>query len=65
MIVQSLPSTRGWCATEETNVELSARWQDRKDARKRSWSTASLEGDHQTAETHAGGSCTEVLRRFR
>ena len=26
---------RGWCATEETKAELDARWQDRKDARKR------------------------------
>ena len=32
---------------------------------KRSWSTTNLEGDHQTAETHAGGSCSEVLRRLR
>ena len=44
------------------------RLQDREDAKKRvrsapkrSWSTASLEGHHQTAETHAGGSCLEVL----
>ena len=26
---------RGWCATEETKVELDARWQDRENARKR------------------------------
>ena len=60
---------REWCATE---AELKARLQDREDAMKRVRCAPNdrglqrgLEGDHQTAETHVGGSCTEVLRKFR
>ena len=56
---------RGWCATEEAKAELNARWQDGGDARKRVRSAPNdrglrraLEGDYQTAETHAGGSCS-------
>ena len=45
----------GWGGREEAGPFCSDR---------RSWSTASLERDHQTAETHAGGSCTEVFEYY-
>ena len=35
---------RGWCATEETKAELTARWQDREDSKKRVRSAPNCRG---------------------
>ena len=63
---------RGWSATEETKAELTARWQDRKDAKTRVRSVPddrglrrALNATTKQLNTHAGGSCAEVLRRLR
>ena len=51
---------RGWCATEATKADLNARWQDRKDARKR---VRSAPNDH--GLRRALDATTKQLKRTR